>query len=91
MVEYEEGGALVQQITAAMDQINGRALVNVQGSLRAYVLTPEVTIIVLTACDEKKSHCCVVIRGAWCALLFHKSAHELLHDTFEHDKAGVSR
>lgn len=48
MVEYEEGGALVQQITAAMDHINGRALVNVQGSLRSYVLTPEVNIVYRT-------------------------------------------
>lgn len=54
MVEYEKGGALVQRITAAMDQINGRALVNVQGSLRAYVLTPEVDLLYIrfAVCGE---------------------------------------
>lgn len=42
VVEYEEGGELVRDITVAMDQINGRALKNVQGSLRAYRFTQEV-------------------------------------------------
>ncbi|CAN0241752.1 unnamed protein product, partial [Ectocarpus sp. 12 AP-2014] len=41
VVEYEEGGALTRDVTAAMDLINGRALNNIQGSLRAYVLSPE--------------------------------------------------
>lgn len=45
VVEYEDGGALVRKITAAMDNINGRALANIQGSLRAYVLTPEVCVV----------------------------------------------
>lgn len=44
VVEYEEGGTVVRAITAAMDHINGRALANIQGSLRAYVLTPEVLL-----------------------------------------------
>lgn len=52
VVEYEEGGVLVQQVTAAMDQINSRALVNVQGSLRAYVLTPEVKLLLFTIRDH---------------------------------------
>ncbi|CAM9197164.1 unnamed protein product, partial [Hapterophycus canaliculatus] len=41
VVEYEDGGALVRKLTAAMENINSRALANIQGSLRAYVLTPE--------------------------------------------------
>ncbi|CAB1098443.1 unnamed protein product [Ectocarpus sp. CCAP 1310/34] len=41
VVEYEEGGALTRDVTAAMDSINGRALNNIRGSLRAYVLSPE--------------------------------------------------
>lgn len=41
-MEYEEGGGVLRKITAAMDEINGRALADVQGSLRAYVFTPEV-------------------------------------------------
>ena len=43
VVEYEEGGALVREVTAAMDQINGQALKYIQGSLRAYRLTLEVS------------------------------------------------
>lgn len=41
-MEYEEGGGVLRKITSAMDEINGRALADVQGSLRAYVFTPEV-------------------------------------------------
>lgn len=41
VVEYEQGGALVRQISTVMDKINGRAFGNIQGSLRAYRLTPE--------------------------------------------------
>lgn len=54
VVEYEEGGALVRAITAAMDHINGRALANIHGSLRAYVLTPEVfkSIPLFRACGQ---------------------------------------
>lgn len=44
VVGYEEGGPLVREVTAAMDKINGRALKGVQGSLRAYRLTPEVRV-----------------------------------------------
>lgn len=53
VVEYEEGGELVRAITAAMDHINGRALANIQGSLRAYVLTPEVFKSIRTVCKLK--------------------------------------
>ena len=42
VVGYEEGGSVLREVTAAMDEINGRALADVQGSLRAYVFTPEV-------------------------------------------------
>lgn len=43
VVEYEEGGRLVHEVISSLDQINGRALKDVQGSLRAYRLTEEVS------------------------------------------------
>lgn len=41
VVEYEGGGQLVHGLATAMDEVNGRALGNVQGSLRSYRLTAE--------------------------------------------------
>lgn len=43
IVEYEGGGELVRRLGTVMDEVNGMALGNVQGSLRSYRLTPEVS------------------------------------------------
>lgn len=45
VVEYEEGGPLIREITTVMDKINGRALKGAQGSLRSYRLTTEVSCV----------------------------------------------
>lgn len=45
VVEYEEGGRLVREVTSSLDQINGRALKDVQGTLRAYRFTEEVSSV----------------------------------------------
>lgn len=47
VVEYEQGGALMREVTAAMNATNGRALGNVQGSLQAYQLTEEASEIAI--------------------------------------------